>query len=173
VSVERVTILGTGRMEAAMVTSLRRAGFEVTVWNRTSSKAETVARETGALTAETAADVVAAADVVMSSLADDDAVRETYAGEKGAASGLGAGAIVAEMSTIMPGTVVELRPLIDEQGAARLDAPVSGSVAFAERGVCVPETRSRSCGPFVFMDKPAQDVASPHPPWQVLMIRRE
>jgi 3-hydroxyisobutyrate dehydrogenase-like beta-hydroxyacid dehydrogenase len=73
VSVERVTILGTGRMEAAMVTSLRRAGFEVTVWNRTSSKAETVARETGALTAETAADVVAAADVVMSSLADDDA----------------------------------------------------------------------------------------------------
>jgi 3-hydroxyisobutyrate dehydrogenase-like beta-hydroxyacid dehydrogenase len=85
-------------MGAAMVTSLRRAGFEVTVWNRTSSKAETVARETGALTAETAADAVAAADVVMSSLADDDAVRDTYAGEKGAASGLGAGTVVAEMS---------------------------------------------------------------------------
>ena len=133
-SVERVTVLGTGRMGAAMVASLRRAGFEVTVWNRTPSKAERVARETGALMAETAADAVAAADVVMSSLADDDAVRETYAGEKGAASGLGARAVVAEMSTIMPGTVVELQPSIDEQGAVLLDAPVSGSVAFAERG---------------------------------------
>jgi 3-hydroxyisobutyrate dehydrogenase-like beta-hydroxyacid dehydrogenase len=103
VSVDRVTVLGTGRMGAAMVASLRRAGFEVTVWNRTPSKAETVAREIGALTAETAADAVAAdavaaADVVMSSLADDDAVRDTYAGDKGAASGLRAGTVVAKMS---------------------------------------------------------------------------
>lgn len=131
---ERVTVLGIGRMGGAMVTSLRRAGFDVTVWNRTSPKAEAVARTTGARSAATPAEAVAGADIVLSSLADDGAVRETYAGDRGAASGLRAGAVVAEMSTIMPRTVLELGPVIEARGATLVDAPVSGSVAFAERG---------------------------------------
>jgi 3-hydroxyisobutyrate dehydrogenase-like beta-hydroxyacid dehydrogenase len=72
---ERVAVLGTGRMGAAMVAALRRAGLDVTVWNRTSSKAEEVAGVTGAQMAGTPAKAVAEADVVVSSLADDEAVR--------------------------------------------------------------------------------------------------
>jgi 3-hydroxyisobutyrate dehydrogenase len=131
---KRVTVLGTGRMGAAMVAALRRAGLDVMVWNRTSSKAEEVAGVTGAKTAGTPAEAAAEADVVVSSLADDEAVLETYAGDRGAASGLRAGAVACEMSTIMPNTVRELRPLIEGRDAALVDAPVSGSVAFAEAG---------------------------------------
>jgi 3-hydroxyisobutyrate dehydrogenase-like beta-hydroxyacid dehydrogenase len=129
----RVAFLGTGRMGAAMAGSLRRAGFEVAVWNRTPSKAEAVAREIGARVHPTAADAVSGASVVLSSLADDEAVRDVY-GSDGAAAGLDAGGVVLEMSTIAPRTVRELLPAVEERGASLLDAPVSGSVAFAEKG---------------------------------------
>jgi 3-hydroxyisobutyrate dehydrogenase-like beta-hydroxyacid dehydrogenase len=130
----RVAFLGTGRMGAAMVGSLRRAGFQAAVWNRTPSKAEAVARETGARVHPTAADAVSGADVVLSSLADDEAVRHAYVGADGAAGGLNPGAVVLEMSTIAPRTVREVLPAVEERGASLLDAPVSGSVAFAEKG---------------------------------------
>jgi 3-hydroxyisobutyrate dehydrogenase-like beta-hydroxyacid dehydrogenase len=129
----RVAFLGTGRMGAAMAGSLCRAGFEVAVWNRTPSKAEAVAREIGARVHATAADAVSSAGVVLSSLADDEAVRDVY-GSDGAAAGLGAGTVVLEMSTIAPRTVRELLPAVEERGASLLDAPVSGSVALAEKG---------------------------------------
>jgi 3-hydroxyisobutyrate dehydrogenase-like beta-hydroxyacid dehydrogenase len=129
----RVAFLGTGRMGAAMAGSLCRAGFEVAVWNRTPSKAEAVAREIGARVHATAADAVSSASVVLSSLADDEAVRDVY-GSDGAAAGLGAGTVVLEMSTIAPRTVRELLPAVEERGASLLDAPVSGSVALAEKG---------------------------------------
>jgi 3-hydroxyisobutyrate dehydrogenase-like beta-hydroxyacid dehydrogenase len=131
---QRVSVLGTGRMGAAMAGSLRRAGFDVGVWNRTSSSAEELAGEIGARSHRTPGDAAADADVVISSLADDVAVREVYTGADGAAAALGSGAVVAEMSTIAPRTVREIRPAVEEGGAGLIDAPVSGSVAFAEKG---------------------------------------
>ena len=81
----RVAVLGAGNMAGAMVGTLRRAGFDVTVWNRTRERADSVAETHGATTAASAAEAVAAADVVLSSLADDEAVLATYLGDEGAA----------------------------------------------------------------------------------------
>jgi len=129
-----VAVVGAGRMGGAMVGTLRRAGIEVLVFNRTRAKAEAVAAATGARVAGTAAEAAAAAGVVLSSLADDAAVQAAYGGPRGIAAGLRPGTVVLESSTIDPRTVRALRPLVEERGASLLDAPVSGSVVLVERG---------------------------------------
>ncbi len=129
-----IAVVGTGRMGGAMVATLRRAGFPVRVWNRTSAVARAVAERTGAEAASTAIEAVTGADVVISSLADDAAVLETYTGAAGVAAGLHEGQIALEMSTIAPRTVRLVGALVEDRGAALLDAPVSGSVPAVEKG---------------------------------------
>jgi 3-hydroxyisobutyrate dehydrogenase-like beta-hydroxyacid dehydrogenase len=129
-----VAVVGAGRMGGAMVGTLRRAGIDVVVFNRTRAKAEAVASATGARVAGSAAEAAAAAGVVLSSLADDAAVQAAYGSPEGVAAGLRPGAVVLESSTIDPRTVLGLRPLVEERGASLLDAPVSGSVVLVERG---------------------------------------
>jgi 3-hydroxyisobutyrate dehydrogenase-like beta-hydroxyacid dehydrogenase len=129
-----VAVIGTGRMGGAMAGTLRRAGFPVRVWNRTSSGARDVADRTGADAHGTVTDAVSGAEVVISSLADDTAVLETYAGPDGVASALRDGQIALEMSTIAPRTVRQVGSLVAERGATLLDAPVSGSVPTVEKG---------------------------------------
>jgi len=130
----RVAVLGAGNMAGAMVGTLRRAGFDVTVWNRTTERAEGLAETHGAATAATPAEAVGAADVALSSLADDEAVLATYLGGDGAASGAGPDQVLLEMSTIAPATVLRAGEAVAERGAAFLDAPVSGSVPVVEKG---------------------------------------
>ncbi|MBI3105387.1 MAG: NAD(P)-dependent oxidoreductase [Candidatus Rokubacteria bacterium] len=130
----RVALLGAGRMGGAMVGTLRRAGFDVTVWNRSRERAEAVAAPVEARVARSAQEAVAGAEVVLSSLADDLAVKDVYTGAAGAAAALAAGTVVLETSTIAPQTVHAIRPAIEARGAALLDAPVSGSVALVEAG---------------------------------------
>jgi 3-hydroxyisobutyrate dehydrogenase-like beta-hydroxyacid dehydrogenase len=130
----RVAVVGTGRMGAAMAGTLRRAGVEVVVCNRTRSRADAVAEATGAAVAATAREAAAAAQVVLSSLADDAAVGAAYAGRDGVVAGLRPGTVVCEASTIDPGTVQRLRPLVEDRGASLLDTPVSGSVSTVEAG---------------------------------------
>lgn len=130
----RVAILGAGRMGGAMAGTLRRAGFHVTVWNRTRETAARVAGATGASIAESAQGAVADATVVISSLADDAAVKDVYGDAVGAAAGLRAGTVVLETSTVAPRTVLDIRPAVAARGAALLDAPVSGSVSLVETG---------------------------------------
>lgn len=129
-----VAVVGTGRMGGAMVATLRRAGFPVRIWNRTSARAQEVGERTGATVAQTAMEAVTEADVVISSLADDAAVLEAYTGPGGVVAGLHAGQIVLEMSTIAPGTVRHVAALVEERGATLSDAPVSGSVPTVEKG---------------------------------------
>jgi 3-hydroxyisobutyrate dehydrogenase-like beta-hydroxyacid dehydrogenase len=130
----RVAVVGAGRMGAAMVGTLCRAGVDVLVFNRTRSKAEEVASATGATVAATAREAAAQAQVVLSSLADDAAVGVAYTGGDGVVAGLQPGAVVCEASTIDPGTVQRLRPLVEDRGAFLLDTPVSGSVSTVEAG---------------------------------------
>jgi 3-hydroxyisobutyrate dehydrogenase len=129
-----VAILGTGRMGGAMAGTLRRAGFPVRVWNRTTSRANEVAGSAGASVAATPREAASDADVVISSLADDDAVLSAYTAPDGAAEGLHRGQVALEMSTIAPRTVRAIRPAVEGAGAALLDAPVSGSVSVVEQG---------------------------------------
>ncbi len=126
-----VAVIGTGRMGAAMVGRLAGAGFDLVVWNRDRSKAETCAELTGARVASSASGAAAAADVVVTSLADDAAVLGVYADLP---SGLRPGTVVLEMSTIAPDTVRSIAPAVEGAGAALLDAPVSGSVVRVESG---------------------------------------
>jgi 3-hydroxyisobutyrate dehydrogenase-like beta-hydroxyacid dehydrogenase len=130
----RVAVVGAGRMGAAMAGTLRRAGVEVVVFNRTRAKAEAAAEASGATVAATAREAAASAQVVLSSLADDAAVGAAYTGAEGVVAGLRRGTVVCETSTIDPDTVRRLRPLVEDRGASLLDTPVSGSVSTVEAG---------------------------------------
>jgi 3-hydroxyisobutyrate dehydrogenase-like beta-hydroxyacid dehydrogenase len=129
-----VAVLGTGNMGAAMVGTLRRSGFDVVAWSRTPERARAAAEAAGARASESAVAAVEAADVVLSSLADDAAVLDTYTGGWAAASAARPGQVVLEMSTIAPATVRAIAPAIEERGASLLDAPVSGSVPAVQSG---------------------------------------
>ncbi len=114
-----------------MAGTLRRAGLHVVVWNRDRGKCHAVARTSGAEIAESASAAAAAADIAITSLADDAAVRAVYAD---ALEGFHEGQVVLEMSTIAPETVRAIEPSVRARGATLLDAPVSGSVPVVERG---------------------------------------
>jgi 3-hydroxyisobutyrate dehydrogenase-like beta-hydroxyacid dehydrogenase len=130
----RVAVVGAGRMGAAMVGRLRRAGVEVVVFNRSRPRAEAAAETSGAAVADTAREAAADAQVVLSSLADDAAVEAAYTGPDGVVAGLRPGAVVCESSTIDPATVRRLAPLVEDRRAFLLDTPVSGSVSTVEAG---------------------------------------
>jgi 3-hydroxyisobutyrate dehydrogenase-like beta-hydroxyacid dehydrogenase len=130
----RVAVLGAGNMAGAMVGTLRRGGFDVVVWNRTGARAEELAESHGSATAPSAAAAVGEADVVLSSLADDEAVLATYLGGTGAASACRPFHVVLEMSTIAPETARQVGEAVAATGAAFLDTPVSGSVPTVEKG---------------------------------------
>ncbi len=129
-----VAVLGLGRMGAAVGGTLARAGFPLVLYNRTRRTAEDVADRLGATVAASPREAVAAADIVISSLADDAAVRAVFGGDDGVAAGLRPGQIVLEMSTIDPAVVVEIGRLVDAAGGELIDAPVSGSVQLVEQG---------------------------------------
>src|SRR4249920_1642109 len=106
-------------MGSAMAHALAGAGRDLVLWNRDPSKAQALADELGASVAATPAALAATADVVLTMLADDDAVREVYGGADGLLAGSYAGTILVDLSTVTPGV---------------LDAPVSGSTATAASG---------------------------------------
>jgi 3-hydroxyisobutyrate dehydrogenase-like beta-hydroxyacid dehydrogenase len=125
-----VAVVGTGRMGAAMVGRIVAAGHPVTVYNRTPERAHGI----GATVASTAREAVNEAEVVVVSLADDDAVRAVYHGPDGIVAGLATGAVVCDTSTIAPATVRDLAAAVRTRGASLLDTPVSGSVALVQSG---------------------------------------
>jgi 3-hydroxyisobutyrate dehydrogenase/2-hydroxy-3-oxopropionate reductase len=125
-----VAILGTGKMGSALARRLADAGFEMTLWNRTRARAE--AMGVGRV-AETPADAVRAAEVVISSLTGPDAVHATYGGPQGALSAA-SGQVFVEMSTAGPDVVAELEPQVDGTGSKLVDAPIVGAPPLVLRG---------------------------------------
>lgn len=110
------------------------AGHQVILWNRDVSKADAVAGEIGSAVASTAAEAAAAAEVVLTSLADDAAVRAVYLDEAGVAAGIEAGSVAVDTSTVAPETIHEVGAAVDTTGAGFLECPVSGSVATVGSG---------------------------------------
>ncbi|MGB7859450.1 MAG: NAD(P)-dependent oxidoreductase [Acidimicrobiia bacterium] len=129
-----VAVIGTGRMGGAMAGTLGKAGFELILWNRDTTKTEALATKLGAEVATTPAEAASSADVVLSSLADDAAVMHVYLGTDGVLAGVGREAIVIDTSTIDPETAKTVGAAIDQTGAGFLDCPVSGSVSTVEAG---------------------------------------
>ncbi len=128
-----VALMGLGTMGAGMAANLLRAGFPLTVYNRTRSRAEEFA-DRGARVAATPAEAAAGASVIVSMLADDAASREAWTGEHGALRAVEQGAILVESSTVSPAWIDELAGLARGRGADLLDAPVTGSRTQAEAG---------------------------------------
>ena len=132
-SKQQIALLGTGTMGSGMARNLRKAGFPLTVYNRTREKAEQLA-ETGAQIADTPALAVAGATVVLSMLADDDASRDAWLGADGALSAMQAGSVVIECGTVSPEWVKQLHHEAEARGLRMMDAPVTGSRPQANAG---------------------------------------
>jgi 3-hydroxyisobutyrate dehydrogenase len=128
-----IALLGTGTMGGGMAANLLKAGFPLTVYNRTRAKAEPLAAH-GARIADTPAAAVSGAHIVLSMLSDDNASREAWTGKQGALAAAEPNAILIECSTASPAWVAELASLAKARGLDLLDAPVTGSRAQAEGG---------------------------------------
>jgi 3-hydroxyisobutyrate dehydrogenase-like beta-hydroxyacid dehydrogenase len=126
----RVAILGTGKMGSAIAGRLDEAGFELVLWNRTRSRAESLGLGTVADTPSAAA---SHADIVISSLTGPDAVLATYLGTDGALAA-GAGKRFIEMSTAGPDLVSDLWPHVKAAGGTLVDAPILGAPALVRAG---------------------------------------
>jgi 3-hydroxyisobutyrate dehydrogenase-like beta-hydroxyacid dehydrogenase len=133
-SVERVAFLGMGIMGSRMAANLARAGFELSVWNRTRERADEVAHAHGARVAATPAQAAAGADAVVTMVVDSPQVEEVLFGPDGAVDGLNPGALAIDMSTIAPSAARALAERLAERGLGFLDAPVSGSKPKAQDG---------------------------------------
>lgn len=118
-------------MGMPMARQLLRAGFPLTVYNRTASRALLLGGD-GAAVVESPAEVAARSEVVITMLADGDAVAAVVLGSGGVLSAAEAGTVLVEMSTIGPDAVRRLAAAAHQRGVSMLDAPVSGSVSAAE-----------------------------------------
>jgi 3-hydroxyisobutyrate dehydrogenase/2-hydroxy-3-oxopropionate reductase len=121
-------------MGSAIARTLARAGGRLVVYNRTPDRAVELAASIGGETAATPAEVAARVDVLLSSVADDEALTALYRGPDGVLGGLTARTVAVDLSTILPATIRDLADDVRRRGAGILDAPVSGSVATAEAG---------------------------------------
>jgi 3-hydroxyisobutyrate dehydrogenase-like beta-hydroxyacid dehydrogenase len=120
----KVGFIGLGQMGIGMVASLLRAGHEVTIYNRTPSKAQRLV-EQGARAASQVADACRG-DAVVTMLADDGAVESIVFGEKGVIGSLGTGAIHVSMSTISVALSERLTVAHASAGQRFVAAPVFG-----------------------------------------------
>jgi 3-hydroxyisobutyrate dehydrogenase-like beta-hydroxyacid dehydrogenase len=131
---ERVGFVGLGIMGSRMAANLARAGYELTVFNRTRATADAWAAEHGGTVAESPAAVGGASDVVISMVVDGDQVREVLLGEHGVVQGAARGALCVDMSTIAPAQTRAIGAELAERGVRMLDAPVTGSSPKAQDG---------------------------------------
>ncbi len=130
---ECVALMGLGTMGSGMAANLIKAGFPLTVYNRTDSKAAPFAK-LGARIASSPADAASDAQIIFSMLADDNASRAAWTGNNGALAAAKAGTVLVESSTVSPAWIKELAGLAAARGIELLDAPVTGSRLQAEQG---------------------------------------
>ena len=126
--------IGLGVMGYPMAGFLARAGHSVTVFNRTSARADAWAREFRGEIAATPAEAAAGADVVFACVGNDDDLRSVTLGEDGAFGALQPGAVFVDHTTASARIARELHEAAAALGAGFLDAPVSGGQAGAENG---------------------------------------
>ncbi len=119
-----------------MVSNLLRAGFQVTVYNRTASKCDPLVKE-GATAAATKQAASEGKDVIITMVSNDDSIREIFYGPEGILEALKPGAVVIDSSTISPGLVKEIAAAVESKGGHFLDAPVTGSKPGAVEGTLV------------------------------------
>jgi 3-hydroxyisobutyrate dehydrogenase-like beta-hydroxyacid dehydrogenase len=123
-------------MGLPMGRNLLKAGFPLTVWNRTRSKAEILEKE-GANAANSPREVAAASDVTFTIVSDPPALEQVLWGEPGTLGGLRKGSVLIDSSTVSPALARRVSLACAERGADFLDAPVTGGTWGAEKGELV------------------------------------
>ena len=124
-SKERIAFIGIGVMGKSMAGHLLEAGYPLTVYNRTQSKADDLVAR-GATWADSPAVVAEGADVVITIVGFPADVEETYFGDSGVFKTIKTGALVIDMTTSSPLLAKRIAEAASEKGIGSLDAPVSG-----------------------------------------------
>jgi len=152
----KVAVVGIGMMGVRMAGRLLDAGHTVTVYNRTRERTRSLGAR-GARIADTPRNAATGADALITVLADPPAVRAVAGGSDGFLAGLGAGSLWADMSTVSPAASRDFAARAADHGVRMIDAPVSGSLGAAERGMLL-----------VLAGGAARDVAAAKPLLDVL-----
>src|SRR5258707_11731484 len=129
----KLGFIGIGSMGRLIARSLLEPGYNLTACNRDRAKAEALVGH-GAIVAKSITDLASNTDVILSCVANDDAVRTVYTGPEGVFANVRPGSVVIEMSTVNPDTSRELYKLGAARAVSVLDVPISGSTAAAEQG---------------------------------------
>lgn len=128
-----VGFAGLGAIGRPIAVHLARR-YRLAVWNRTAGKARDFAREFGATAAATRRELAAGREVVFTCLPNSPEVEALLEGPDGLAAGLGAGALLIDLTSGIPATSRRLAARLRPAGVAFLDAPVSGGTSGAEAG---------------------------------------
>ena len=135
-------VIGLGAMGAGMALNLHKAGHLHRIWNRTPDPARDLAAETDVTIADSVADLAADCELIITCVSRDADVLDVV-GQ--IAAGAQPGTVVVDTSTVSSDTAVQAAALLDAQGVAFLDCPVSGGVEGARKGtlsMMVGETRT-------------------------------
>jgi 3-hydroxyisobutyrate dehydrogenase-like beta-hydroxyacid dehydrogenase len=131
----RVAFLGLGIMGSRMAANLARAGFELTVWNRTATTAQAfVEQHEGVQLAPTPAEAARSSEIVVTMVVDGPQVELVLLGENGAATAAAPGALCIDCSTIGPSATRAVAEELTARGLEMVDAPVTGSAPRAQDG---------------------------------------
>lgn len=131
-----VGFIGLGLMGRPMAANILKAGYELTVWNRTASRADSLVAQ-GAKRAASPKDVAAASEVIITIVSDPPALESVLWGESGVFAGLRRGSVLVESSTVSPDLEKRAAAAAATLGADFLEAPVTGGTWGAEKGELV------------------------------------
>ncbi len=137
---EKLGFVGLGIMGLPMALNLRRAGFDVAVYNRTTARGDALKAD-GAMVCASPKEVAENADIIFTCVSDTPDVEHVIFGAGGIIEGAKAGSVVVDMSTISPDATREFAAKLAAKNVAMLDAPVSGGETGAIAG-----TLSVMCG---------------------------
>src|SRR5690348_14005322 len=132
----RVGVIGLGLMGAPMAANFMKAGFPVTVWNRTAEKSQKLAK-IGATVAASPAELAGQVEILLTIVSDPPALEEVLWGKQGALGGLKSGSVLIDSSTVSPALARRVSKACEEKSVGFLDAPVTGGTWGAEKGELV------------------------------------
>jgi len=129
----RIGFIGLGIMGKPMCANLLKAGYPLTVWNRSRPGIDAVVAE-GATAGASPAEVAANSDVIITMVTDSPDVQAVVLGADGVIEGARPGSVVIDMTTMSPSVTREIAAALEERGVEMLDAPVSGGDVGAKAG---------------------------------------
>ena len=132
----KIGFIGLGIMGSRMAANLAKAGYTLFVYNRTNSKAESLAFD-NVITKNSPGLVAGESDVVITMLSTPEAIQEVALAEEGLVSGMSKGKVWMDCSTVNPSFSKQMAELSESVGFNFLDAPVAGSLVPAEKGELV------------------------------------